>query len=262
MIKKSQQSQLFLKYSFLLWGVLTSNIFSKEISFNHDIRPILSNKCFSCHGPDKHERKAELRLDLSEGSDGAYREKDGIFALKPGSIDDSELWHRIISEDSEEVMPPPEANKKPLTQEEKELIKGWINSGAKYEKFWAFEKPKTPQLPKIKNTQWSDNPIDLFVLNKLESLELEPSLEADKRTLARRLSLDLTGLPPTREEVRRFDADDDVEAYEKLVDSLLSSNQYGEHMARYWLDLVEVCRHERNAQRLLQKFDRLSRLGN
>ena len=238
MIKKSKQSRLFLKYSFLLWGVLTSNIFSKEISFNHDIRPILSNKCFSCHGPDKHERKAELRLDLSEGPDGAYREKDGIFALKPGSIDDSELWHRIISEDSEEVMPPPEANKKLLTQEEKELIKGWINSGAKYEKFWAFEKPKVPELPKIKNTQWSDNPIDLFVLNKLESLELEPSLEADRRTLARRLSLDLTGLPPTREEVRRFDADDDAEAYEKLVDSLLSSNQYGEHMARYWLDLV------------------------
>ena len=238
MIKKSKQSRLFLKYSFLLWGVLTSNIFSKEISFNHDIRPILSNKCFSCHGPDKHERKAELRLDLSEGPDGAYREKDGIFALKPGSIDDSELWHRIISEDSEEVMPPPEANKKLLTQEEKELIKGWINSGAKYEKFWAFEKPKVPELPKIKNTQWSDNPIDLFVLNKLESLELEPSLEADRRTLARRLSLDLTGLPPTREEVRRFDADDDAEAYEKLVDSLLSSNQYGEHMARYWLDLA------------------------
>ena len=123
MIKKSKQSRLFLKYSFLLWGVLTSNIFSKEISFNHDIRPILSNKCFSCHGPDKHERKAELRLDLSEGPDGAYREKDGIFALKPGSIDDSELWQRIISEDSEEVMPPPEANKKLLTQEEKELIK-------------------------------------------------------------------------------------------------------------------------------------------
>ena len=148
MIKKLKKLLLFLKYSFLFVGVLISNVVSEEISFNHDIRPILSNKCFSCHGPDKHERKAELRLDLSEGSDGAYREKDGIFALKPGSIDDSELWHRIISEDSEEVMPPPEANKKLLTQEEKELIKGGLILGQsmrnfgplKNQRFLSFQK--------------------------------------------------------------------------------------------------------------------------
>ena len=219
-------------------GIFSSVLLAKEVSFNRDIRPILSNKCFSCHGPDKHDRKAELRLDISEGSDGAYREKDGIFALKPGSLDDSELWHRIISEDSEEVMPPPEANKKLLTVQEKELIKEWISSGAKYEKFWAFEKPKKPDLPKVKNGKWSDEPIDLFVMKKLESTGITPSPEADKRTLIRRLSLDLTGLPPSREEVRKFDSDDTAGAYEQLVDKLLSREQYGEHMARYWLDLV------------------------
>ena len=227
-----------LTYNIFFLGIFSSVLLAKEVSFNRDIRPILSNKCFSCHGPDKHERKAELRLDLSEGSDGAYREKDGIFALKPGSLDDSELWHRIISEDSEEVMPPPEANKKLLTVQEKELIKEWINSGAKYEKFWAFEKPKQPDLPKVKNGKWSDEPIDLFVMKKLESTGVTPSPEADKRTLIRRLSLDLTGLPPSREEVRKFDSDDTAGAYEQLVDKLLSREQYGEHMARYWLDLV------------------------
>ena len=237
-IKKTMPLHKLLTCNIFFLGIFSSVLLAKEVSFNRDIRPILSNKCFSCHGPDKHERKAELRLDISEGSDGAYREKDGIFALKPGSIDDSELWHRIISEDSEEVMPPPEANKKLLTVQEKELIKEWISSGAKYEKFWAFEKPKKPDLPKVQNGKWSDEPIDLFVMKKLESTGITPSPEADKRTLIRRLSLDLTGLPPSREEVRKFDSDDTVGAYEQLVDKLLSREQYGEHMARYWLDLV------------------------
>ena len=237
-IKKTMPLHKLLTYNIFFLGIFSSVLLAKEVSFNRDIRPILSNKCFSCHGPDKHDRKAELRLDISEGSDGAYREKDGIFALKPGSLDDSELWHRIISEDSEEVMPPPEANKKLLTVKEKELIKAWINSGAKYEKFWAFEKPKQPDFPKVKNGKWSDEPIDLFVMKRLESSGITPSAEADKRTLIRRLSLDLTGLPPSREEVRKFDSDDSGDAYEQLVDSLLSREQYGEHMARYWLDLV------------------------
>ena len=237
-IKKTMPLHKLLTYNIFFLGIFSSVLLAKEVSFNRDIRPILSNKCFSCHGPDKHERKAELRLDISEGSDGAYREKDGIFALKPGSLDDSELWHRIISEDSEEVMPPPEANKKLLTVQEKELIKAWINSGAKYEKFWAFEKPKQPDFPKVQNGKWSDEPIDLFVMKRLESSGITPSAEADKRTLIRRLSLDLTGLPPSREEVRKFDSDDSGDAYEQLVDSLLSREQYGEHMARYWLDLV------------------------
>ena len=237
-IKKTMPLHKLLTCNIFFLGIFSSVLLAEEVSFNRDIRPILSNKCFSCHGPDKHDRKAELRLDISEGSDGAYREKDGIFALKPGSLDDSELWHRIISEDSEEVMPPPEANKKLLTVQEKELIKEWIISGAKYEKFWAFEKPKKPDLPKVKNGKWSDESIDLFVMKKLESTGVAPSPEADKRTLIRRLSLDLTGLPPSREEVRKFDSDDTAGAYEQLVDKLLSREQYGEHMARYWLDLV------------------------
>ncbi len=237
-IKKTMPLHKLLTCNIFFLGIFSSVLLAKEVSFNRDIRPILSNKCFSCHGPDKHDRKAELRLDISEGSDGAYREKDGNFALKPGSIDDSELWHRIMSEDSEEVMPPPEANKKLLTVQEKELIKQWINSGAKYEKFWAFEKPKQSDLPKVQNGKWSDEPIDLFVMKKLESTGITPSPEADKRTLIRRLSLDLTGLPPSREEVRKFDSDDTAGAYEQLVDKLLSREQYGEHMARYWLDLV------------------------
>ena len=237
-IKKTMPLHKLLTCNIFFLGIFSSVLLAKEVSFNRDIRPILSNKCFSCHGPDKHDRKAELRLDISEGSDGAYREKDGNFALKPGSIDDSELWHRIISEDSEEVMPPPEANKKLLTVQEKELIKAWISSGAKYEQFWAFEKPKQPDLPKVQNGKWSDEPIDLFVMKKLESTGITPSPEADKRTLIRRLSLDLTGLPPSREEVRKFDSDDSGDAYEQLVDKLLSREQYGEHMARYWLDLV------------------------
>ena len=238
MIKKSMSLHNFLKCNFIFFGMFSSLLFSEDISFNRDIRPILSNKCFSCHGPDKHDRKAQLRLDLSEGSDGAYRQKDGVFALKPGSIEDSEIWHRIISDDSEDVMPPPEANKKLLNAKEKELIKIWINSGAKYEKFWAFEKPKQPKIPKVNNVKWSDEPIDLYVMKKMESRGISPSPEANKRTLIRRLSLDLTGLPPTREEVRKFESDDSSDAYHRLVDKLLSKKQYGEHMARYWLDLV------------------------
>ena len=186
---------------------------------------------------DKHERKAELRLDISEGLDGAYREKDGIFALKPGSLDDSELWHRIISEDSEEVMPPPEANKKLLTVQEKELIKEWISSGAKYEKVWAFEKPKKPDLPKVKNGKWSDEPIDLFVMKKLESTGVTPSPEADKKNSDKKTESRSYRSTSKQRGVRKFDTDT-AGAYEQLVDKLLSREQYGEHMARYWLDLV------------------------
>ena len=221
----------------IVWGLALSSS-SKEISFNRDIRPILSNKCFACHGPDEDKRKSDLRLDLSDGSDGAYRIKDGVTALKPGSLEGSELWHRVITDDVDEIMPPPKAKKKPLTKEEQELIRKWIESGATYANFWAFEKPKKADLPNVKEQGWSSNPIDLFVLNKMESLGMGPSEEADKRTLIRRLSFDLTGLPPDRSELRKFAADDRPEAYEEMVDKLLSKEQFGEHMARYWLDLV------------------------
>ena len=221
----------------MIWGLVLTSL-SKEISFNRDIRPILSNKCFACHGPDEDERKSDLRLDLSDGSDGAYRIKDGTTALKPGSLEESELWHRIITDDVDEIMPPTKAKKKPLTKKEQDLIREWIEAGANYEKFWSFEKPKKSDLPEVKEQKWSSNPVDLFVLKKMESLGVSPSEEADKRSLIRRLSFDLTGLPPNRAELRKFAADDRPEAYEEMVDSLLSKEQYGEHLARYWLDLV------------------------
>jgi len=221
----------------MIWGLVLTSL-SKEISFNRDIRPILSNKCFACHGPDEDERKSDLRLDLSDGSDGAYRIKDGTTALKPGSLEESELWHRIITDDVDEIMPPTKAKKKPLTKKEQDLIREWIEAGANYEKFWSFEKPKKSDLPEVKEQKWSSNSVDLFVLKKMESLGVSPSEEADKRSLIRRLSFDLTGLPPNRAELRKFAADDRPEAYEEMVDSLLSKEQYGEHLARYWLDLV------------------------
>jgi|TARA_B110000116_G_C16795087_1_gene566141 hypothetical protein len=221
----------------MVWGMALPSS-SEEVSFNRDIRPILSNKCFACHGPDEHDRKSKLRLDRSDGSDGAYREKDGTTALKPGSLEKSELWHRVITDDVDEIMPPPKAKKKPLTKEEQALIREWIESGAIYEKFWAFESPKKFDFPKLKEQGWSSNPIDLFVIKKMKSLRMSPSEEADKRTLIRRLSFDLTGLPPSRAELRKFATDDRPEAYEEMVDRLLSKDQYGEHSARYWLDLV------------------------
>jgi hypothetical protein len=211
--------------------------FSK-VNFNRDVRPILSDRCFACHGPDAHDRKAKLRLDQADGVDGAYRTRDDVTAIKPGSIKDSELWYRITTDDADDLMPPSKSHKDPLTKKEQSIIKRWIEEGAPYEKFWAFVPARKPKIPKIKNSTWSKQPIDLQVLAKLDSLNLKPSPDADKRTLIRRVSLDLIGLPPTRDEIKAFLSDDRPEAYEALVDRLLGQKQYGEHIARYWLDLV------------------------
>ena len=227
---------------FLLAGILAgATTFAsdgKKVSFGRDVLPILSDRCFSCHGPDAHDRKAKLRLDQADGPDGAYRTHDDVTALKPGSLEDSELWYRITTDDPDDFMPPENAHKKPLNKEEQSVIKQWIEAGAPYEKFWAFVPPGKPKTPKIKNDSWSELTIDRFVLAKLESLNLKPSKEADKRTLIRRVTFDLTGLPPTLDEIRDFLTDDHLQAYEALVDRLLAKKQYGEHMARYWLDLV------------------------
>lgn len=208
----------------------------QAISFNQDIRPILSDRCFACHGPDAESREADLRLDQSDGPDGAYAS-----AIVPGSIEDSEVWSRIISDDPDYQMPPPNSQKPMLSSSERLKFKRWIESGAEYKKFWAFETPNMPAAPSVRNSEWSQHPIDLHVLAKLESQDVLPSEEADDRTLIRRLTFDLTGLPPSREEVHAFlqdreDSPDD--AWEKHVDRLLASPRYGEHMARYWLDLV------------------------
>lgn len=223
--------------------LIASSIFANaEISFNQDIRPILSSKCIMCHGPDdgvdakgKPNRKAGLRLDIPEG---AYAEKDGIVAIKPGSLGDSEAWIRIT--DPDDPMPPADGHAKPLTSDEKALIKRWIEQGGEYEDFWAFVPAKKQNLPEVKKTDWAKSEIDRFTLAKMEAKGKSPKSKADKRTLIRRLALDLTGLPPTLDEIRQFLDDTSPDAYTKLVERLMAKPAYGEHMAKYWLDLVRV----------------------
>lgn len=226
----------------LSWAFIGINgtpaICEQDVSFNRDIRPILSDRCFACHGPDVSKRKGKLRLDVPDGKDGAYRTLDDITAIKPGSLKDSELWYRITTDEEGDVMPPPKSHKKTLSKDELELFKQWIESGAPYDDFWAFVVPTKPAVPSVKNRDWSKQPIDLHVLKKLEAANLSPSKEADKRTLIRRVTFDLTGLPPTLNEIKAFLEDKRPDAYAQLVEKLLSRSQYGEHMARYWLDLV------------------------
>lgn len=204
-----------------------------EISYNRDIRPILSDTCFACHGPDSASRKADLRLD-SFAAATAPR-KDSKPAVVPGKADESSLVSRIFTEDEDDLMPPPKT-KKVLKPEQKELLKRWVEQGAKYEAHWSFIPPQRPSAPTLKNESWVRNPLDAFVLAGLESRGLEPAPEADRRTLARRVSLDLTGLPPAPEQVKAFEEDQSPDAYEKIVNNLLNSERYGEHRARYWLD--------------------------
>ena len=218
--------------------ILGARLVSAEIDFNRDVRPILSDRCFACHGFDAHDRKGHIRLDVADGEDGAYRTRKGWTGIKPGDLKKSEVWLRIISDDEEEIMPPPESHKKPLNEEEQAIIKQWILEGAKYDDFWAFVPPDKPVMPKVKQDNWSEQAIDQFTLKRMEEEGLKPSKEADKRTLIRRATFDLTGLPPTREEIAAFLGNRSADAYEKLVDELISRPQYGEHMARYWLDLV------------------------
>ncbi len=203
---------------------------AEPLRFNHDIRPILSDNCFRCHGPDKNQRKKGLRLDIREQ---AIEKK----AFVPGKPEDSKLVTHIFSTDPDEIMPPPESNKK-LTAEQKEILKRWIAEGAQYEPHWAYIKPVKAPLPAVKNKKWVSNQIDPFILQQLEAKNWTPSPEADKRTLLRRLSLDLTGLPPTLDELNAFLRDNSSHAYEKQVDRLLASPHYGECMAVPWLDVA------------------------
>jgi hypothetical protein len=207
------------------------------VRFDRDVRPILSDRCFHCHGPDEQDRQAELRLDRADGPDGAYRTLYDSRAIAPGSLAESAVWYRVNSED-DDVMPPPDSSKKPLTDEEKQIIKRWIEAGATYTDFWAFVPPRAPAMPEIDDQRWKQNPIDRFVFRRMMDEGLTPSPPADRRTLIRRLSLDLTGLPPTLDEIEDFLADTNEGAYERLVDRLLGQPQYGEHMTKYWLDLV------------------------
>jgi len=210
-------------------GVTSGNVYADSpVNFNRDIRPILSDKCFACHGPDEKHRKAKLRLDV---------EKVALDrgAIVPGKPTESELIERITAEDEIERMPPAKTGKK-LSTTEIELLRKWIEQGAKYEKHWAYVPPVRRDPPKTKHEV--ANFIDAFIFARLENEGLAPAPEADKRTLVRRLFFDLTGLPPTPEQVDSFVADTNPRAYEKLVDQLLASEHYGERMAMYWLDLV------------------------
>ena len=203
-------------------------------NYSQDIRPILSDNCFACHGPDEKTRQGNLRLDTKEG---AFSEPSGYPVLVPHKPDESELYLRIASEDSSYQMPPADFNKT-LTPEQIELIKQWISEGANWEEHWAFSKPDRPAQPIVKNADWVKNPIDAFILARLEKEGLTPAKAADRRTLIRRLSFDLTGLPPTLEEIHLFLQDDSPDAFEKLIEKYMAKPEYGEHMARFWLDVA------------------------
>lgn len=203
-----------------------------KVDFNRDIRPILSDNCYTCHGPDAEKRKAGLRLDLKEGAFAQL--KSEAFAIVPGHPEKSSLVERITAKDDD--LMPPEKSGKHLTPAQIELLKRWISEGAEWKPHWSFIKPERPALPDVKSKRWVNNPIDQFILARLEKEKLKPNAEADKATLIRRVTLDLTGLPPTPAEVDAFLADRKAGAYERLVDRLLQSPRYGEHEARYWLD--------------------------
>jgi hypothetical protein len=206
-----------------------------KIVFNRDIRPILADRCFSCHGPDPNKRQAGLRLDRPEAALGVLPKHPKLRAFVPGDPDHSEALVRILSADPVAVMPPSTSHLK-LSDKEKSLIRQWVTEGEPYQEHWAFTAPVRPPLPAVQNTAWPKNEIDRFVLANLESKGLSPSKQADKATLIRRVSLDLTGIPPTPAEVDAFVADNSANAYEKVVDRLLASPHYGEQMATTWLD--------------------------
>ena len=199
------------------------------IQYNRDVRPILADKCFACHGPDSAARKADLRLDKFEVA-------KEMSAIVPGDVAASELMLRVRLPETDDLAMPPNTGHKRLTEEQKLILDRWIAQGAAYESHWSLIAPVSPALPDVSDPQWSRNPIDRFILASLDSVGLKPAAEADRRTLARRLSLDITGLPPNPAAVEAFVADATPEYYERFVDSLLESNRYGEHRGRYWLD--------------------------
>ncbi len=214
------------------WTAQLAGTNDPRVNFNRDIRPILSDNCFACHGPDEKSRQADLRLDQKSV---AFSAPNGFPIIVPGNPENSEIIFRVTHEDESERMPPNKTGKR-LDGSQIELLTRWIQQGAPWDEHWAFVKPSRPSVPETTNHEWGRNPIDGFVLARLESEGLEPSTDASKRSLIRRATLDLTGLPPTRTEVRAFVADDRPAAYEMLIDGLLERPQYGEHLAHFWLD--------------------------
>ena len=205
------------------------------VDFNREVRPILSDRCYGCHGPDADKgRKAGLRLDEFAGA--TKKLKSGDIAIVPGDVERSTMAHRILSTDPEEIMPPPELHR-PLSAAEKDILRRWIKQGAKYDPHWAFVSPSSHATPAIADSSWAKDPLDAFIADKAAKAGLKPSVSADRTTLLRRTSFALTGLPPTNDEVDAFMSDKAVDAYEKRVDAMLASPRFGEHIAVGWLDL-------------------------
>ena len=229
---KGVSKQCFSMFAIVMLSPAVS-LGSDMVDFGRQIRPLLAEKCFSCHGLDAESRETEMRLDTK---DGIYAEVDsGGVAVVPGDAENSVLYARLITEDEGEQMPPVDAEKQ-MSTEEIELIKRWIDQGAQWQQHWSLITPVRPAIPTVNNSQWPRNEIDSFVLARIEQAGLSPSTEADKVALIRRVTFDLTGLPPTLQEIDDFLADTSDKSYERVVDRLLKSRHYGEHMARYWLD--------------------------
>lgn len=209
----------------------------QKIDFNFHVKPILSDRCYTCHGPDEKARKAALRLDTEAGIFAPLSENKDAYIVVPHNLGKSNLYQRISSDDPEYLMPPPTSNLR-LTSYEKAVLAKWIEQGAEWKKHWSFSAPQESNIPDIADASWAKNEIDQFILKKLEKENLSPSGEADKATLLRRISFDLTGLPPSIEELDDFLADKSEHAYEKQVDRLLSSPAYGERMAADWMDVA------------------------
>ena len=229
-------SQAGLNNSVIFFTLFTfySSLLATPVDFTNEVRPILSEYCFHCHGPDKSTRKAKLRLDLSEG---ALEDLGGYSAVIPGKPEDSELMFRLHSEDEDELMPPPETGKS-LTKEQKKILEDWIREGAEYLEHWSFLPIDDPQVPEKNPKTQSDHPVDRFLARKLLNEPFSFAEQSDPVTLLRRLYVDLVGMPPTPEEAKDFLSDSSSEAYYKLIDRLLIDPRFGERMAVHWLDLV------------------------
>lgn len=242
------------KYAIIIFfGIIACNALSKcknssslvdggtipdKISYNFHVRPILSDKCFACHGPDKSQIKAGLRLDKEEFAYAPLKETAGAFAIVPGSPESSELIKRVTSKDPSYQMPTPESHLGALSEREVKILEKWIQQGGKYEKHWAFITPEKPEIPVVKDKKWPKNEIDHFTLSKMTEKGIKPNPEAQKEHLLKRISIDLTGLLPNPAEVDAFLADNSENAYEKAIDRLLAQPQYGEKMGILWLDIA------------------------
>lgn len=209
----------------------------EKVDFNFHVRPILSDRCYACHGPDENARKGNFRIDIESSAFAALDSLGEHFGIVPGDLAKSKLVDRINSKDPDIMMPPPESNLT-LNNYEIEILKKWIAQGAEWKPHWAFQAPEKPSIPQVSDAKWPKNPIDNFILQRLDQEGLHPSEEATKEKLIRRLSFDLRGLPPTLAEIETFVKDESPNAYESLVDQFLSEKTYGERMAMEWLDLA------------------------